>query len=152
MNTESISRQRDLNYYINPYTNRKANETNGPLIIEKGKGVFVYDENGKEYLEGMSGLWCVSLGFSEKRLIEAARRQMNILPYYHSFTGKVPSVTLELSERLIEMAPHPMSKVLYANSGSESNDTAVKVAWYYQNYFEHPSKKKIIPRFHGYHG
>ena len=77
---------------------------------------------------------------------------MNILPYYHSFTGKVPSVTLELSERLIEMAPHPMSKVLYANSGSESNDTAVKVAWYYQNALGRLSKKKIISRLRGYHG
>jgi len=152
METESLSRQRDYRYYINPYTNLKANETSGPLVIERGQGVFVYDENGKEYLEGMSGLWCVSLGFSEERLVQAAERQMKILPYYHSFTGKVPAVTLELSERLVEMAPKPMSKVLYANSGSESNDTAVKVAWYYQNALGRPNKKKIISRLRGYHG
>lgn len=100
----------------------------------------------------MSGLWCVSLGFSESRLIRAAEQQMKTLPYYHSFTGKVPAVTLELSERLVEMAPKPMSKVLYANSGSESNDTAVKVAWYYQNALGRPDKKKIISRQRGYHG
>ena len=149
METESLSRQRDYRYYINPYTNLKANETSGPLVIERGEGVFVYDENGKEYLEGMSGLWCVSLGFSESRLIQAAEQQMKTLPYYHSFTGKVPAVTLELSERLVEMAPKPMRKVLYANSGSESNDTAVKVAWYYQNALGRPDKKKIISRLLG---
>ena len=77
---------------------------------------------------------------------------MKTLPYYHNFTGKVPAVTLELSERLVEMAPKPMSKVLYANSGSESNDTAVKVAWYYQNALGRPDKKKIISRLRGYHG
>ena len=77
---------------------------------------------------------------------------MKTLPYYHSFTGKVPAVTLELSERLVEMAPKPLSKVLYANSGSESNDTAVKVAWYYQNALGRPDKKKIISRLRGYHG
>ena len=93
----------------------------------------------------MSGLWCVSLGFSESRLILTAEQQMKTLPYYHSFTGKVPKVTLELSERLVEMAPKPMSKVLYANSGSESNDTAVKVAWYYQNALGRPDKKKSFP-------
>ena len=65
METKSLSRQRDFSYYINPYTNLKANEASGPLVIERGDGVFVYDEDGKEYLEGMSGLWCVSLGFSE---------------------------------------------------------------------------------------
>ena len=117
METKSLSRQREFSYYINPYTNLKANEASGPLVIERGDGVFVYDEDGKEYLEGMSGLWCVSLGFSESRLIRAAEKQMKNLPYYHSFTGKVPAVTLELSERLIEMAPKPMSKVHYANSG-----------------------------------
>ena len=152
METKSLSRQRDFSYYINPYTNLKANEASGPLVIERGDGVFVYDEDGKEYLEGMSGLWCVSLGFSESRLIQAAEQQMKTLPYYHSFTGKVPAVTLELSERLVEMAPKPMSKVLYANSGSESNDTAVKVAWYYQNALGRPDKKKIISRLRGYHG
>ena len=97
METKSLSRQRDFSYYINPYTNLKANEASGPLIIERGDEVFVYDEDGKEYLEGMSGLWCVSLGFSESRLIRAAEQQMKTLPYYHSFTGKVSAVTLELS-------------------------------------------------------
>ena len=133
---------RDLKYYVNPYTNLKTIETSGPLVFERGKGIYVYDENGKEYIEGMSGLWCVALGFSEERLIRAAEKQLRTLPYYHSFTGKSSAVTLELSERLMEMAPQPMSKVLLANSGSESNDTAVKVAWYYQNALDDLKRKK----------
>lgn len=152
METKSLSRQRDFSFYINSFTNLKANETSGPLVIERGDGVFVYDEDGKEYLEGMSGLWCVSLGFSESRLIRTAEQQMKTLPYYHSFTGKVPAVTLELSERLVEKAPKPMSKLLYANSGSESKDTAVKVAWNYQNALGRRDKKNIISRLRGYHG
>ena len=80
METKSLSRQRDFSYYINSYTNLKANEASGPLVIERGDGVFVYDEDGKEYLEGMSGLWCVSLGFSESRLIQAAEQQMKPCP------------------------------------------------------------------------
>ena len=142
MDSRSVSMMRDLKYYVNPYTNLKTIETSGPLVFERGKGIYVYDENGKEYIEGMSGLWCVSLGFSEERLIRAAEKQLRTLPYYHSFSGKAPAVTLELSERLMEMAPQPMSKVLLANSGSESNDTAVKVAWYYQNALGRSEKKK----------
>ncbi len=149
---ESISTVRDRKYYLNPYTNLKSNETSGSLVIKRGKGVYVYDEQGKEYLEGMSGLWCVSLGFSEDRLINSIERQLRELPYYHSFTGKAPATTLELAERLVEMAPEPMSKVLFANSGSESNDTAVKIAWYYQNALGRPEKKKIISRDRAYHG
>lgn len=139
-------------HYLNPYTNLKTIEAEGPMIITRGEGVYVHDQSGKRYIEGLSGLWCVSLGFSEMRLWEAAQSQMEELPYYHSFGGKVPDVSLELAERLVQMAPTPLSRAIFANSGSESNDTAVKIAWYYNNALGRRQKKKIISRAFGYHG
>ena len=100
----------------------------------------------------MSGLWCASLGFSNKDLMKAASEQMAKLPFYHSFAGKVPDISVELSEKLISMAPNGLSKVFFCNSGSEANDTAVKMVWYYQNAIGFPKKKKIISRKRGYHG
>ena len=131
---------------IHPYTNLKLHETQGPLVITEGDGVFVRDENGKTYLEALSGLWCVSLGFSERRLAEAAYRQMLKLPYYHTFAHKAHDVGIELAEKLLSIAPVPMSKVFFVNSGSEANDTIVKLVWYYNNALGRPAKKKIISR------
>lgn len=146
------SAARDHAYYVHPYTNLAAHQNERPLVIERGDGVYVVDQDGKRYLEAMAGLWCASLGFSEKRLAEAAHRQLLALPFYHSFGGKVPAITLELSEALIKLAPVPMGKVLFASSGSESNDTAVKLVWYLNNALGRPQKKKIIARQKGYHG
>jgi 4-aminobutyrate--pyruvate transaminase len=143
---------RDIAYLIHPYTNLKLHESEGPLIITEGKGVRVYDEDGKDYIEGLAGLWCTSLGFGEERLVEAAAKQMRKLPFYHAFAAKSHDVGIELAEKLIEMAPVPMSKVFFANSGSEANDTAIKLVWYYNNALGRPEKKKIISRLRGYHG
>ncbi len=143
---------RDVAYCLHPYTNARVHEEKGPLIITHGKGINVFDDQGKSYIEAMAGLWSTSLGFGEERLIEAANRQMKELPYYHSFTHKTPIPPIELSEKLLSMAPVPMSKVFFANSGSEANDTVVKLVWYYNNAIGRPEKKKIISRIKGYHG
>jgi 4-aminobutyrate--pyruvate transaminase len=143
---------RDHAYYVHPYTNLATHQNERPLVIAAGDGVYVIDEDGKRYLEAMAGLWCASLGFSERRLAEAAYRQLLAMPFYHSFGGKVPAITLELSEALIRLAPAPMGKALFASSGSESNDTAVKLVWYLNNALGRPKKKKIIARHKGYHG
>ncbi|WP_085905258.1 aspartate aminotransferase family protein [Kiloniella majae] len=143
---------RDIAYCLHPYTNARAHEEKGPLVITHGKGVNVFDDQGKSYIEAMAGLWSTSLGFGEERLIEAANKQMKELPYYHSFTHKTPIPPIELSEKLLSMAPVPMSKVFFANSGSEANDTVVKLVWYYNNAIGRPEKKKIISRIKGYHG
>jgi 4-aminobutyrate--pyruvate transaminase len=143
---------RDIATSIHPYTNLKLHETEGPLVITEGDGVFVRGEDGKMYLEGLSGLWCVSLGFSEKRLAEAAYRQMLKLPVYHTFAHKATDIGIELAEKLLSIAPAPMSKVFFVNSGSEANDTVVKLVWYYNNAIGRPRKKKIISRTKGYHG
>jgi 4-aminobutyrate---pyruvate transaminase len=144
--------ERDLATLVHPYTNLAAHRRTGPLVITRGEGVRVYDEAGREYIEALAGLWCTALGFSEPRLAEAAGRAMRRLPFYHSFGGKAPAPTIELAERLISLAPVPMSKVLFANSGSEANDTAIKLVWYYNNALGRPAKKKIISRMRAYHG
>ena len=143
---------RDIAYHIHPYTNLKTHQKQGPLIMTRGEGVRVFDETGKGYIEGFAGLWCASLGFNEPRLVEAATRQLEKLPYYHNFAGKASDVVIDLAERLIELAPVPMSKVFFANSGSEAVDTAVKLVWYYNNAVGRPQKKKIISRHKAYHG
>ena len=152
MSLTTPAARRDLAFHLHPSTNLRLVQTEGPLVITRGEGVYVYDDEGRRYLEGMSGLWCASLGFSERRLAEAAHRQMLELPFYHSFGGKVPSVSTELAERLIGIAPAGMGRVLFANSGSEANDTAVKLVWYVNNALGRPRKKKIIARQRAYHG
>jgi 4-aminobutyrate--pyruvate transaminase len=143
---------RDKAYYLHPYTNLKTHEDVGPLVIERGEGVHVFDDSGKAYIEGMAGLWCTSLGFGEERLVEAATRQLQKLPFYHAFTHKAHDPGIDLAEALIKIAPVPMSKVFFTNSGSEANDTVVKLVWYYNNALGRPHKKKIIARQKGYHG
>jgi 4-aminobutyrate--pyruvate transaminase len=143
---------RDLAYHLHPSTNLRQLETEGPLVITRGDGVYVFDEQGNRYLEGMAGLWCASLGFSEHRLAEAAYRQMLELPFYHAFAGKVPGIATELSEQLVSIAPAGLARAIFANSGSEANETAIKLVWYYNNALGRPDKKKIIGRQKGYHG
>jgi 4-aminobutyrate--pyruvate transaminase len=152
MSLTTPAARRDLTFHLHPSTNLRQVQSEGPLVITRGEGVYVYDDEGRRYLEGMSGLWCASLGFSEKRLAEAAYRQMLELPFYHSFGGKVPAISTELAERLIGIAPAGLSRVLFANSGSEANDTAIKLAWYVNNALGRPRKKKIIARKRAYHG
>ncbi len=152
MSLTTPAARRDQSFHLHPATNLRTVQKEGPLVITRGEGVYVYDDEGRRYLEGMSGLWCASLGFSERRLAEAGYRQMCELPFYHSFAGKVPAIATELAERLIGMAPAGMGKVLFANSGSEANDTAIKLAWYVNNALGRPQKKKIISRQRAYHG
>src|SRR5712692_8484412 len=143
---------RDIETVIHPYTNLADLRETGPLIIERGQGVFVYDSDGKGYIEGMAGLWCTALGWGNEELVEAATAQMRKLPFAHLFTAKSHDPAIELAERLKEIAPVPTSKVFFCNSGSEANDTQVKLVWYMNNALGRPAKKKIISRLRAYHG
>lgn len=143
---------RDVASVLHPYTNLKKHEESGPLVIARGEGVWVFDNAGNGYIEGLAGLWSTSLGFGEERLIEAAARQMRELPYYHGFASKSHLPMIDLAERLKEIAPVPMSHVFFANSGSEATDTVVKLVWYYNNARGRPEKKKIVSRMKAYHG
>jgi 4-aminobutyrate--pyruvate transaminase len=143
---------RDVAYHLHPYTNAEAHLEQGPLVMETGRGIHVTDTSGKTYIEAMAGLWSVGVGFDERRLVEAATRQMQRLPYYHSFAHRTHEPAVDLAEALIAMAPVPMSKVHFTNSGSEANDTALKLIWYRSNAMGRPEKKKVISRIRGYHG
>jgi 4-aminobutyrate--pyruvate transaminase len=143
---------RDKAYHLHSYTNARALERDGSLVMDRGEGIYVYDNNGKKYIEAMAGLWSVAVGFGESRLVDAATRQMARLPYYHTFTARSHGPSIELAEKLIQMAPVPMSKAYFTNSGSEANDTAIKMVWYRSNALGKPEKKKIISRIKGYHG
>lgn len=144
--------QKDVKHHLHPYTDARLHESTGPLIIERGEGIHVFDTQGKKYIEAMSGLWSVALGFSNQRLIEAAEKQLRTLPFYHLFTSKAHVPSIELAEKLVEMAPVPMSKVFFTNSGSEANDTVVKLLWYRNNALGLRGKKKFISRANAYHG
>jgi 4-aminobutyrate--pyruvate transaminase len=148
----TTSSTRDIAYQLHPFTNLQAHESQGPLVITSGKGVYVHDEAGREYIEGLAGLWCTALGFGEPRLVQAATRQLERLPYYHQFASKAHDTGIDLAERLIRALPVPMSKIFFNNSGSEANETAIKIVWYYNNALGRHRKKKIISRVRAYHG
>jgi len=150
--TLSNAQMRDIAALIHPYTNPAAHGRTGAHMIESGEGVFVTDGDGKRYVEGMAGLWCCGLGFGDGELIAAAQEQLARLPYYHLFGGRTHEPAIELAERLKDLFPEPMGKVFYGSSGSEANDTQVKLIWYMNNALGRPEKKKIVSRKRGYHG
>ena len=143
---------RDVAYTMHPYTNLALHEERGPTIFTRGEGIYVWDDEGNQYLEGLAGLWCTGLGFSEQRLIDAAVKQLGTLPFAHTFAHRSTIPVIELCERLIRIAPGDMGKVFLVNSGSEAVDAAMKMIWYYNNALDRPEKKKIISRKRGYHG
>lgn len=143
---------RDAVHHLHGYTNARAHQEQGAVVVERGEGIYVYDNQGTRFIEGMSGLWSVALGFGEQRLVDVATAQMKKLPYYHSFSHRSHGPAIDLAEKLISLAPVPMSKVHFTNSGSEANDTILKLIWYRANAMGQPNKKKIISRLRGYHG
>ena len=143
---------RDVETLVHPYINLASFRETGPLIIERAKGIYVYDTDGKPYIEGMAGLWCTALGYGNEELVEIAAAQMRKLSFAHLFTGRSHDPAIELAEKLKEIAPIPVSKVFFCNSGSEANDTLVKLVWYLNNALGRPQKKKIISRLKAYHG
>ena len=148
----SNTQSRDLASLLHPFTNLVTLRQTGPLVLERGKGIFVYDGNGKDYLEAMGGLWCTALGWGEEELVEAAVEQMRKLPFAHVFGGKSHEPGIALAEKLKEMAPFPVGKVFFANSGSEANDSQIKLMWYAANARGEKNRKKIIARDRAYHG
>ncbi len=143
---------RDIAHHFHGYTNAATHPQVGPMIIEGGDGIYVRDSEGNKYIEGMAGLWSTALGFSEQRLVDAAIKQMKTLPYAHNFGHRSHGPVIDLAEKLIGIAPVPMSKVFFTNSGSEANDTVMKMLWYRSNAMGQPNRKKFISRVRGYHG
>ena len=148
----SNAQTRDVESILHPYTNLVKFRETGPMIISHGQGVRVYDESGKDYIEAMAGLWCTALGWGDGELADVAAEQMKKLAFGHLFGGKSHEPAIALAEKLKEVACFPVGKVFFANSGSEANDTQVKLYWYAANARGQTKKKKIISRTKAYHG
>ena len=143
---------KDLEHLLHPTTNLKLHHEKGPTVHAKAKGIYLWDNNGKQYLEGMSGLWCTALGYGEEELVEVAAQQLRELSYSQLFAGKTNEPSILLAEKLKSMMPFDAGRVFYGLSGSDANDTQIKLMWYYHNAIGKPEKKKIISRIGGYHG
>lgn len=143
---------RDVEALLHPTTNLLAHRASGPLVLERAEGIYVYDNAGKRYIEGLAGLWCTGLGYGNAELVETAREQMSRLSFAHLFGGRSHEPAIALAEKIKALSPAPASKIFFTNSGSEANDTQVKIAWYYNNARGQTERKKIIARQRAYHG
>jgi len=152
-NKEAVSLEiLDQKYALHPFTSLREHALSGPLMIVEGQGCWLTDTAGESYLDAMAGLWCVNIGYGNAEMADAMRDQTRRLSYYHTFSSMANDVSTILAERLVTMAPVPMSRVFFGNSGSDANDTQIKIVWYYNNILGRPEKKKIISRNRGYHG
>jgi 4-aminobutyrate--pyruvate transaminase len=143
---------RDIASLVHMQTNLRRHQKEGPLVIARGEGCRVFDDTGRDYIESVAGLWCASLGFNSERLAKVAYEQMRRLGYYHLYRHRSNEPAIELAETLLRIAPVPMARVVFQCSGSEANDTAIKLAWYYWNALGSPQRIKIIARRMAYHG
>jgi 4-aminobutyrate--pyruvate transaminase len=143
---------RDIASIVHPQTNLVQHLEDGPVVISRGQGIYVWDDSGQKFLDGAAGLWCASLGYASERLARVAYEQMKKLGYAHLYRHTTNEPGVDLAEKLLQIAPVPMSKVLFQCSGSEANDTAIKLVWYYHAAIGKPNKRKIIGRKMGYHG
>jgi len=142
----------DRESLLHPFTSIPEHLEGGPRIVDSAHGIRIRDRAGREWIDAMAGLWCVNVGYGREELARAGAEQSARLPYYHSFLSWSNEPAIRLGERLLERAPRGMSKVFFCNSGSEANETNVKLVWYYNNLLGRPAKKKIIARHGGYHG
>ena len=142
----------DKQSLLHPYTSITDHLEHGPIVIEKGHAARVTDTTGRDYIDAMGGLWCVNIGHGRQEMVDAITEQASKLAYYHLFFSMANEPAIRLADEVLRIAPDHMSKVFFCNSGSEANDTQVKISWYYNNLRGLPQKKKIISRHNGYHG
>jgi putrescine---pyruvate transaminase len=145
-------RELDRRHHIHPFTNHVELAAKGTRIITRAEGCWLWDSEGNRILDGMAGLWCVNVGYGRSELVEAAARQMTTLPYYNTFFQTATPASVELATRLAELAPPGLDRVFFTNSGSEANDTVVKLVRYFWNLEGRPAKKTFIGRHYAYHG
>ncbi len=142
----------DRNHYLHPFTDHHLLSQKGTRIITKGEGIYIWDAEGNKILDAMSGLWCVNVGYGRTELIEAAYEQMQELPYYNSFFQCAHPPAIELGELLSQISPDDLNHVFYTGSGSEANDTVVRMVRRYWQLLDKPDKQIIISRTNAYHG
>jgi putrescine aminotransferase len=142
----------DVQHHLHPFTDTKILKENGSRIITKAEGVYLWDSDGNKIIDGMAGLWCVNIGYGRKELVDVAQEQMNKLPYYNNFFQTTHPPAIELSKVLADISPPQFNHVFFTNSGSEANDTVVRMARYYWALQGKPDKTVIISRENAYHG
>ncbi len=142
----------DSAHYLHPFTDYRDLSRKGSRIITRAEGIYLWDSDGRKILDGMAGLWCVNVGYGREELVEAARRQMSELPYYNSFFQCTHPPAIELAEVLTQLSPAPFNHVFFTGSGSESNDTVLRLARYYWQLRGQPQKQVFISRHNAYHG
>lgn len=144
--------QRDMESVFHGFSDMNTLNSNGPVVLTHGEGIRVFDVHGKGYIDANSGLWNNVAGFNHQGIIDTICEQARKFPGYHSFFGRVADTTVDLSEKLIEVSPFSQGKVFYTNSGSEANDTMVKMLWMLNRRKGQPQRRKIITRINAYHG
>ncbi len=149
--TEELQK-RDAAHHLHPFTAQHDLANKGSRIITSAQGVYVYDSNGEQLLDAMAGLWCVNIGYGREELAQAAERQMRELPYYNTFFQTTHIPAIDLSEKLAKLAPRDLNHVFYAGSGSEANDTNIRIVRQYWALLGHAEKNIIISRKNAYHG
>jgi len=142
----------DRQHYLHPFTDFKSLHARGSRVIVRAEGVYLYDSDGNRILDGMAGLWCVNLGYGRRELAEAAYRQMLELPYYNSFFQTAHPPVIELARQLVDLSPPQFNRVFFTGSGSEGNDTVVRLVRRYWDLQGEPRRKVIISRVNAYHG
>ena len=142
----------DLRTLLHPWTSIAEHNKLGPLVMREGRGARLRDNRGREYIDGLAGLWCVDIGYGRTEVADALSRQARKLPYYHSFFSMTNEPSIELADRLQRLAPWPVGRVFFGLSGSDANDTQFKLAWLYHKLRGKPEKRKIIAHERGYHG
>jgi putrescine---pyruvate transaminase len=142
----------DSAHYIHPFTDTAALAKKGARIIVKGEGVYIWDSEGHKIFDAMSGLWCVNVGYGRKELADAAYAQMMQLPFYNSFFQTATEPSIQLAKLLADVSPPQFKRVFFSGSGSEGNDTIVRLVRHYWSCLGQPQKKTIIGRWNGYHG
>ena len=147
-----LAGQIDQASHFHPFTWVEDLKREGPHVMTEGKGVRVKDIHGNEYLDGMAGLWCVNLGYGCREVVDAIATQSEKLSFFHAFNGMSSDVVIECAAELLKRAPVPMARVFFGASGSDANETQIKLIWYYNNLLGRPQKKKIIARWNAYHG
>ncbi len=150
--TQTKAEALDRRFVFHPFTKLDEHLSSDAPVIVSGQGSTLTDSRGRTFLDAMAGLWCVNVGYGRPEIAEALRDEALRLGYYHAFSSMATDLPAELAERVIAMYPAPMSKIFFGNSGSDANDTQVKLVWYYNNVLGRPEKKKIIARDRGYHG
>ena len=142
----------DAAHHVHPFSDMAELNQIGSRVIVKGDGVFLFDNNGKKFLDAMSGLWCVNIGYGRSELATVAQRQMQELPFYNTFFGTTHPPIVDLSEKIASIAPKHLNHVFFSSSGSEANDTNIRLVRHFWASYGKPSKKIIISRINAYHG